>query len=109
MHVDFDQPIALAPFTTSSLDIETEPTGPITATFRRWSLGKQVADLIKHASVTGRIAGRRAPNRRLIDHNRFVQLVDAFDHSMRARFLFGAVPVSEQSATQDVVDQCAFS
>ena len=56
----------------------------IAADSRRGQLGEQIADLVEHAGVSGRIAARRAANRRLVNHNDFVERFKSANQPMLA-------------------------
>src|SRR5205814_5564956 len=109
MHLDFDQATSFAVFAPSAFDVETEPPGIVTADARRGQLSKQFADWTECAGVGHRIGARGASNRALIDHDRLVDLFDAAQRLMRARFLLRIVKSSEEGAPEDVVDQRRFA
>src|SRR2546430_12298130 len=58
----------LFPYTTLFRS-ETETSRVVAADLRSWQFREQIANMVEHARVSGRIAARRAANRRLIDHD----------------------------------------
>ena len=47
--------------------------------------GEQLADVVEHAGVRGRVRARRATDRRLVDVDDLVELLDALDRLVPAR------------------------
>src|SRR4029077_15951473 len=66
---------------------------------------EQLPDVVEHTGVGGRVGPRRTPDRTLIDVNPLVQLLDAGDPGVLARYRPGAVQLAGQRLVQDVVDQ----
>ena len=46
---------------------------------------EQIPDLIKHARICGRVGTRRPPDRRLVNANHFIELLNPFNPRMFAR------------------------
>src|SRR5690606_33575595 len=65
----------------------------------------QFADFVEYLDVGGRVGTRRATDRRLIDGDDLVEVVDAFDGIVIARMAVTAVQVTPQGLPQHVVDQ----
>src|ERR1051326_5686595 len=103
MHLDLDQPIPFAFLAASAFDIKAESTGMKTADLRCRQSGEQVADVIKHAGVSRRVAAGRAPDWSLIDDDHLVQILNPIDCPVRARFFFRTEPSSEERPAQDIV------
>ena len=98
VHFDFDQAVALAFLAAAALHIETEPSRVVAAALRCWQFRKQIANVVEHARVRGRIAARRAANRRLIDHDDFVEMFEAIDFAMRAGAFLRSIQLADQRA-----------
>ena len=79
VHLDFDNAITLAGFTTATLDVETEASRLVSADFRFRELGEEIADMGEHTGVGRRVGTRRAPDRRLVDVDHLVEMADAGD------------------------------
>src|SRR5437870_13507443 len=85
VHFDFDQPAALAVFAATAFDIETETPRVITTHARRWKLREQFANRCERTAVSDGIRPRGAPNRTLINDNRFVDLIDSAQTTKQPR------------------------
>ena len=109
MHLDLDQAAAFAIFAAAAFDVETEPPGVVTAHPRRGQLREQFANRRERAGVSDRIRARRAADRALVDHDRLVDLLEAAQRPMRARFVFRVIKMPEERAPQNVVDQRGFA
>ena len=107
VHLDFEQPIALALLATPALHVETEPPRLVTAHLRRWQFREQIANLVEHPRVGRRIAPRRPPNRRLIDHDHLVDVFESANLRVQTRPLLRAVKLPKQRAPQNVIHQRA--
>ena len=90
IHFDPPQSLALALFASASFGVEAEPAGAIAAPLGFASVDKHSPHFIEHAGVRGRIAPRRAADRRLIDFDEFVDLVHAAQAGVRAWLRAGA-------------------
>src|SRR5205823_7388438 len=105
VHLDLDLPIAPAYLAASALDVEAEAARLVAARARLRGLGEEVPDHIEQARVRGWVGPRRAPDRRLVDGDDLVQLVEAVDRAMRARALARSVQAVGHGLEQHVVDQ----
>ena len=86
VHLDLCHPLALARLTTPSFDVEAEPAGTKPALFGVACGREHLADLVEYPGVRGRVAARRATDRGLINLNHLVDLPDAAQAFVRARF-----------------------
>jgi len=77
MHLDLDQPIALAGLTATALDIETVATGLITPNAGLGQIGIKIPDETEQTCIGCRIRSRSPADRGLIDVDHFVQRVGA--------------------------------
>jgi hypothetical protein len=93
VHFDFDQAVALAFLATAALDVEAEAAGLVAADFGRGQFGEEIADLVEHAGVGGRIAARGAANGGLVNDDDLVQGFEAANEPVPAR----AVPWSRRT------------
>ena len=73
------------------------------------SMRVEFANRRKHARVRRGIRARRAPDRRLIDLNHLVDVLDARDRAMRSRLFHRAIEFRRQRAIQNVVHQRRFA
>ena len=83
MHFNRQDAAAFAGLAASALDIEAEPPGAVASHFGILRVGKQRADVAKHACVGGRVGARRAANRRLVDIDNLIDALDALDFFIR--------------------------
>ena len=105
VHLDLDRAVAGAGLAAAALDVEREPALLVAAHLRLGGGGEQLADVVEHAGVGGRVGPRRAPDRRLVDADHLVHQVQAGDPGVPARDHPGAVDPVGQHRVQDVVDQ----
>ena len=99
VHFNRQDAAAFAGFAASALDIEAEPPGAVAAHFGILCVGKQRADVAKHACVGGRVGARRAANRRLVDAD---DLIDPL-HALDLLTLAGAAACTVQGGSQRFV------
>ena len=85
MHFNLDNAVAATGFTASALNVEAESSLFIAFRFCIRSRCEQIADHIKYACIGRRIGTGRPPNRRLVDRNDLIQLLDAVDARMFSR------------------------
>ena len=109
VHFNFDEAVALAFFAAATFHVEAETAWTVTADFGGREASKEIANMVEDASVSRGITPRRATNRGLIDDDDFIEDFSAADFVVSARFFFGAVPLAEKSAAENVVHQCAFA
>ena len=77
MHFDFDEPVALARLASSTLDVERKTTGLVAAGLGFRQTGKPFPNWTKCAGIGSRVGARCAPNRRLINVDDLVDVVQA--------------------------------
>ena len=77
VHLDLDRAVAGAVLAAPALDVEREPALLVTADLGLGRLGEQLADVVEHAGVGRRVRARGAPDRRLVDADDLVDLLDA--------------------------------
>src|SRR3954468_16837377 len=108
VHLDLDLPVAAADLAAAALDVEREAAGLEAAHPRLLRLGEQVADDVEQAGVGRGVRARRAADRRLVDLDDLVELLDALQPAVRA----GPEPRPHQSRraglVEDLVDQRRF-
>ncbi|CAI08311.1 hypothetical protein ebB134 [Aromatoleum aromaticum EbN1] len=73
VHLDLDQPVALAGFAAPALDVEREAPRPVAARTRFGHAGKKFAHGGQQAGVRRRIRARRPADRRLVDTDDLVE------------------------------------
>ena len=67
VHLDLDHPVALAGLAAPALDVEREPARLVAARLGLGQAGEPVADRAEGAGIGGRVRARRAADRRLVD------------------------------------------
>src|SRR6266508_5374936 len=91
VHLDLDHAVALAGFAAPALDVEGEAAGLVAARLRLRQAREPFADRGEFAGIGRRIAARRAADRRLVDVDHLVEMLEALDAVVRGRGLGGAV------------------
>ena len=89
----------------SALDIETESARIISSYLRLRHLGKKVADVCEHSGVCRRVGSWSLADRRLVDIDHFVEILDAADLPEFARSLLSTVRHTGNTLIQDLVDK----
>jgi hypothetical protein len=77
VHLDLDDAVALADLAAAALDVEAEPARPVAARLGLRQAREPVADRGEGAGVGGRVRARRAADRRLVDVDHLVDVLDA--------------------------------
>ena len=106
------QPVRAVPFArlaAAAGHVEAEPARLVAAALRLGQLRVQVADLVEQLDVRGRVRARRAADRRLVDGDQLVEMLQPFDPLVRAGLAFAAVQIAAQGLDQNVVDQRALA
>ena len=109
VHLQPVRAVAFAGFAATAGHVEAEPAFLVAAGFRLGQLRVQLANVVEHLDVGGRVRARRAADRRLIDGDQLVEMLEPFDPLVIARLAFAAVQIAAQGLDQDVVDQRAFA
>lgn len=108
VHFDFVDTVALAGFAASTLNIETEAAGFITAKFSFGLMSEKFADLIEDTGISRDVGTRGAANRGLVDDDTLVEMLDAVDALVEAGNGLGAVEASKELVREDFVDEGGF-
>ena len=109
IHFDATLAVALASLASSTLHVETKTSGLVTAFAGFGQHRIQFPDRSEDSRISGGIRARRAADGCLIDLNHLVDMLDAGNRAMRARFFHGAVQILRQRTIQNVIDQRGFS
>ena len=83
VHLDLDQPVAGARLAPPALDVEAEPPGLVAAREAFGQAGEPVADVGEGAGVGRRVAARGAADRRLVDVDDLVEMLQPVDAVVR--------------------------
>jgi hypothetical protein len=105
VHLDLDQPIALAGLAAATLHVEAEPSRSVATNLGVWDLGEQLSDGSEQTGVGRRIRARRASDRTLVDVDHLVDVLDAGDPVVRSGNHPRAIEVPRQRSVQDILDQ----
>ena len=87
------------------LTLNEKRPGPEAARLGLGQHREQLADEGEQPGVGRRVRSRRAADRRLVDLDDLVELLDPFDRGVRARFVGRAIELARQRAVEDLVDQ----
>ena len=79
VHFDLFDTVTRTFFTAAAFDVEREASGLVSTSLGFWSLGEEVADVGEDAGVGGWVGARGATNRRLVDTNDFVEVIETLD------------------------------
>src|SRR6185503_1771681 len=102
VHLDLDEAVALARLAPAALDVEAEAAGLVAAGLALGQAGEPVADHGEGAGV-GRGVGARGPaDRRLVDVDDLVELLEAGDLAARAAGDAGPVESSGGAGVERV-------
>jgi hypothetical protein len=105
VHLDLDGAVAGAGLAAAAAHVEGEAPGQVAPHLGLGRLGEELADVVEHAGVGGRVRTRRAADGRLVDVDHLVEVLDALDLAVPAGQGLGPVQLLGQRAQQDVVDQ----
>src|SRR5918912_1222373 len=109
MHLDLLDARALAGFAAAALDVEGEPAGLVAANARLRHVGKELTYRGKQAGIRGGGGPRGAADRRLVDVDDLIQVVQALNRVVLAGPLARAEEVLRHALVEDVADQGALA
>ena len=87
LHLDLDDPVALAGLAAAALDVEAEAPGLVAADPGLGRAGEQLPDGPEQADVGGRVGARRPADGALVDLDDLVDVLDALDGIVSAHRL----------------------
>ena len=102
VHLDLDDAVALAGLAAAALDVEREAAGLVAARLGFRQAGEPFADRRERAGIGRRVRARRAADRRLVDVDDLVEMLDAFDAVVRGGGLAGIVEPPRQRLVERV-------
>ncbi len=105
VHLDLDLAVAAADLAAPALHVEGEAAGLVAAGAGLLGAREEVADLVEQADVGGRVRPRRAADRRLVDVDDLVDLVEPGDAPVGSRALLGAVQAVGHRLVEHLVHQ----
>ena len=105
VHLDLEHAVALAGFAAAALDVEREAAGAVAARARFGHAGEQFADRRQQPGIGRRVGARCAADRRLVDVDHLVEVVEAGDFAVRGRLRRRSVEMAGRRRVQRVVDQ----
>ena len=88
MHLDLDGAVPGAVFAAPALDVEAEPSRLVAPHLGLGGGREQLADMVEHAGIGGRVGTRGPPDGRLVNGDYLVQVVQAVDALVQARGCF---------------------
>src|SRR5918998_2004562 len=103
MHLDLDLAVAAAYLAAPALHVEREAPRLVAARPRLLRARVELADVVEEPDVGGRVGARRPADRRLVDVDDLVDLVEAVDPPVRARPLLRAVEAVGHGLVEDLV------
>ena len=105
MHLDLDGPVPFADLTSSARYVEGEPARFVTAGSSFGRGGEESPDVVEHLGVGRRVGTWGPADRRLVDVDHLVDVLQAFDPLMPSRHDPRPVQLRPQSFGEDVLDQ----
>src|SRR5258708_5081783 len=96
--------VAAADRAAAALDVEAEAARLVTAGAGLLRAAEEVADHVEQPRVGGRVRARRATDRRLVDLDDLVELLEPADLLMLSRALSRAVQPVRHGLVQHAVD-----
>ena len=105
MHLDLDDSIAAAGFAATAFHIKTEAPLLISLRLGICSCCEQITDLVKNTGISCRIGTGCSSDRRLINIDHLVQLINPENIIMFTRNYPGTVQIPCQSLIKDLIDQ----
>ena len=109
VHLDLDDAVAAAGLAASALHIEAEPALAIASDLRLGKVREQIAYMSEHTGIRRRVRSRRPSDRRLVDVDDLVYILDARDGLVLSGFLLRSVDLLAQPLVEDLVDQAALA
>ncbi len=105
VHLDLDDAVALAGLAAAALDVEREAAGLVAARLRLGQAGEPFADRRERAGVGRGVGARRAADRRLVDVDDLVEVLEPLDAVVRGRGLARAVELARDRLVERVDQQ----
>src|ERR1019366_10419431 len=94
VHLDLDDAVALAGFAAAALDVERKPPGLVAARLGFGQAGEPFADRRERPGIGGGIGARGAADRRLVDVDDLVDMLEALDAVVRGSTFAGVVELA---------------
>src|SRR3569833_2187730 len=105
VHLDLHEPVALTGLAATTLHVERKASRPVATDLRLRQLGEQLADRREEAGVRRRVRARCAADRRLVDVDDLVDVLEAGDALVRSRNHSRAIKVPRERPMQNVFDE----
>ena len=105
MHLDLDDAVALAGLAAAALDVEREAPGLVAARLRFRQAGEPFADRREGAGIGRGVGARGAADRRLVDVDDLVDVLEALDAVVRRGALAGIVQLARDRLVERVDQQ----
>src|SRR3954451_23898312 len=105
VHLDLDDAVALAGLAAAALDVEGEAAGFVAARFRLGKAGKPFADRREGTGIGRGVGAWRATDRRLVDVDDLVDVLEALDAIVRCGAFAGIVQLAGDRLVQRVDQQ----
>src|SRR6202012_4908314 len=100
VHLDLDDAVALAGLAAAALDVEGEAPGLVAARLRFGQAGEPFADRRERAGISRRVRARGAADRRLVDVDDLVDMLQPLDAVMRCGAFAGAVELARDGLVE---------
>ena len=105
VHLDLDDAVALAGLAAAALDVEGEAPGLVAARLGFRQAGEPFADRREGAGIGRGVGARGAADRRLVDVDDLVDMLEALDAVVRGGAFAGVVQLAGDGAVERVDQQ----
>ena len=105
VHLDLERAVSLAGLAAPALDVEGEAPRPVSADLRLGHGCEDLADVVPYPGVGGGIGPGGAPDRRLVDVDDLVEVVDSSDRLMPSGHAARTIELVGEHLVEDGVDQ----
>ena len=105
VHLDLDRAVTGARLAAAALDVEGEPALEVAAHLGLRGGGEELADVVEDSGVGRRVGPRGATDRRLVDVDHLVDVLEAGDPGVTPGHGPRVVDLLGQRGVEDVVDQ----
>ena len=102
MHLDLDDAVALAGLAAAALDVEGEAPGLVAARLGFGQAGEPFADRREGAGIGRGVGTGRAADRRLVDVDDLVDMLEALDAVVRRGAFAGAIQLARNGPVERV-------
>src|SRR6185436_1401343 len=109
LHLDLEDPVALAVLTAAALHVEAEAAGGVAADASLGNGREQLPNRRKQPRVRRRVRAGRSPNGALVDLDDLVDVLEPLEAIVRSDGLPRAIELARERRVEDLRDQRALA